>query len=158
MVNSVRLLVLFLLAVTATAGCAGISSDSSSDEVRAFFITAQEANYLGVLCMSPKQMDLTAYSHLMGVKYPPTTSVEVLDSPPSRPYLAFAVLESPVPYISETYAPALLEDFKNKARAIGADAIILCPPKVEVLPRRQRSAKMEAVAVKYRLEEPTKSP
>jgi hypothetical protein len=157
MANSGRLFGIFLLAVILTAGCTSMGSNSSSDEVRAFFVTAQEANYLGVLCMSPRQMDLSSYSHLMGIKYPPTHSVEVLNSPPSRPYQAFAVLESPVPYASETYDPALLEDFKNKARAIGADAIILFPPKVEILPRRQNSAKMEAVAVKYRLENPMDS-
>ncbi len=143
-----------LAAMILTAGCAGIGQQSPSDEVKAFFVAANEANLLGVQCSSTKQLDLSGYAHLMGIKYPPTQSVEVLSSPPSRPYQAFAVLEASVRYPSETYDATLLEDFKNKAKAIGADAIIFCRPTDGAgLPLLQKSSKLGAVAVKYRLEE-----
>lgn len=148
--------VLPLLAVIILmAGCVGVGQQSSPDEVRAFFMAANEANYLGVMSMSPNQVDLSGYTHLMGIKYPPTQKVDVLSSPPSRRYQAFAVLESSIPYASETYDPALLEGLKNKARAIGADAIILCHPadRLALMSGLEKSSKIVALAVKYRLED-----
>jgi hypothetical protein len=143
----------FLAVIILAAGCAGIGQKAPPDEVKAFFVAANEANLLGVQCLSPNQVDLSGYTHLMGVKYPPTQEVDILDRPPSRPYQAFAVLESSAPYPSGTYDPGLLAGFKDKARAIGADAIILCHPGGrEGLPGLGRSSKIEALAVRYRLE------
>jgi hypothetical protein len=143
---------LLLLGSMVLAGCATVGSKSPPDEVKAFFVAANEANFLGVQCMSPKSVDLSGYTHLMGVKYPPTQTVDVLNSPPARPYQAFAVLASPS--ASERYDANLLESLKNKAKAIGADAIILCgPADRQGIARRHESGKIEAVAVKYRLEE-----
>jgi hypothetical protein len=144
-----------LAAFILAAGCATIEQNSSSpDEVRAFFVTANEANFLGVQSFSSKQMDLSGYTHLMGVKYPPTLSVDVLSALPSRPYQAFAVLETSASSPSETYDTNLLEGIKNKARSIGADAIVFCRPSEGAgLTRLQASSKMVAIAIKYRLED-----
>jgi hypothetical protein len=81
--------------------------------------------------------------------------VDVLSSPPSRRYQAFAVLESSIPYAAETYDPGLLEALKKKARAIGADAIILCHPadRLALMPGLQKASTVEAVAIKYRLDD-----
>jgi hypothetical protein len=140
-----RLWLWLLLALTAW-GCAGVSEKYPSDEAKAYFAAANEANYLGVLCRSPHHVDLSAYTSYMGVKYPPTTAVEVLSEPPSRPYQAFAVLQSPA-------SPTVLAQLTNKAKAIGADAIIICRP-----PAADQAAQAEAVAIKYRLENPEGKP
>jgi hypothetical protein len=139
-----RLGLWLFLALTAW-GCAGVSEKYPSDEAKAYFAAANEANYLGVVCLSPQHVDLSAYTSYMGVKYPPTTAVEVLSGPPSRPYQAFAVLQSPASQSSQDVSPAVLAQLTNKAKAIGADAIIICRPP---------AAKAEAVAIKYRLEKP----
>ena len=133
-------------------GCAGVEEKYPSDEVKAYFAAANEANYLGVLCMSPKQADLSAYTSYMGVKYPPTTAVEVLSEPPSRPFQAFAVLQGAAASESaavQGVSPTMLAQLTTKAKAIGADAIIICRP-----PAAEQPAKAEAVAIKYRLEAP----
>jgi hypothetical protein len=145
--------ILLFLALMAY-GCAGAAEKSSSDEVKAFFMAANEANFLGLTCMSPQYKDLSAYSSFMGVKYPPTASVEVLSGPPSRPYQAFAVLQGPAS-ILPTVTPELLSQLTTKAKAMGADAIILCrqqggPEQTGAVP----PAKVEAVVIKYRLENP----
>lgn len=128
-------------------GCAGVGEKYPSDEVKAYFAAANEANYLGVLCLSPQQVDLSAYTSYMGVKYPPTTTVDVLSEPPSRPYQAFAVLQGGA--ASQGASPTMLAQLTTKAKAIGADAIIICRP-----PAADQAAKAEAVAIKYRLEDP----
>ena len=143
-----RLWLWLLLALTAW-GCAGVSEKYPSDEAKAYFVAANEANYLGVLCLSPQHVDLSAYTSYMGVKYPPTAAVEVLSEPPSRPYQAFAVLQSPASQSSQDVSPTVLAQLTNKAKAIGADAIIICQP-----PAADQAAKAEAVAIKYRLENP----
>jgi hypothetical protein len=144
----------FLVLVTAglvvVTGCAEYSLKSPSQEVKTFFVAGQEADYLGTLHDSSGCVDLSAYSHLAGVKYPPTLKVDVLNQPPSRPYKSFAVLE---------YEPAststslrFMEGLKTKAREIGADAIIICQPGVnQGLPGLPPSTKMQAVAIKYKL-------
>ena len=126
-------------------GCAGVDEKYPSKEAKTFFSAANEANFLGVQCMSPSRVDLSAYTSLMGVKYPPTTRVEVLSEPPSRPYQAFAVLQgdSASTDTSQNGASAVLAQLTAKGKAIGADAIILCRP---------QGARAEAVAIKYRLE------
>ncbi len=43
-------------------GCAGVDEKYPSKEAKTFFSAANEANYLGVLCMSPNQVDLSAYT------------------------------------------------------------------------------------------------
>ena len=74
----------------------------------------------------PGTVDLSAYSHLAGVKYPRTVQVDILKKPPSRPYKSFAVLEcQPAPH---SKPDEVLAGLKDKAREIGADAIILCQP------------------------------
>jgi hypothetical protein len=124
---------LFLaLAVIGFSGCAGVhqpgqsqevSVKSQSQEVKAFFAAGNEAHYRGLLDNSSGNVDLSAYSQQMGVKYPRTVRVDVLKSPPSRPYKSFAMLECiPGPHST---SEAVLEGLKNKAREIGADALIL---------------------------------
>ena len=146
-------LLIFLAALGLTSGCGALEQQSPSGEVKAFFVAANEANFLGVQCLSPKQLDLSGYSHLVGVKYPPTLAVDVLQGPPPRPYQAFAVLETSAPAPGGTYDSHSLEGLKDKAKAIGADAIIFCGPQGgEVLPGLSNSSKLAAVAIKYRLE------
>ena len=152
--NTQKSLWLLLLLGLIACGCAGAREISPADEVKAFFVAANEANYLGLMCMSPQYKDLSAYSSFMGVKYPPTDSVEVLSMPPSRPYQAFAVLQGPASS-SPTATPELLAQLTTKAKAMGADAIILCrqpggPEQTDAV----RPAKMEAVVIKYRWENP----
>jgi hypothetical protein len=140
-----------LLSLTLIAwGCVGVKEKYPSDEAKAYFAAANEANYLGVLHQSPKHVDLSAYTIYLGVKYPPTTTVEVLSEPPSRSYQAFAVLQgsdasdSPA---SRAVSSAMMAQLINKAKAIGADAIIVCRC-------CDQPAKVEAVAIRYRLENP----
>jgi hypothetical protein len=144
----IKTLGILLLSALMAYGCAGASEKSSSDEVKAFFMAANEANFLGLTCNSPQYKDFSAYSSFMGVKYPPTASVEVLSGPPSRPYQAFAVLQGPASS-SLTATPDLVSQLTTKAKAMGADAIILCQQTGTVPP-----AKVEAVVIKYRLENP----
>jgi hypothetical protein len=135
------------------AGCAaGVSQKSPPQEVRAFFLAAHEANFLGLSCFSPTHVDLSAYSHLLGVKYPPTAAVEVLTAPPARPYQAFAVLTGARPEAAADTG-SLIEKFRDKARTLGADAIVLCQPG-----GTQGAAALEAVAIKYEFEPPRGSP
>ena len=124
---------LFLaLAVIGSSGCANlnqqgqsqeVSVKSQSQEVNAFFVAGNEAHYRGILSDSSGNMDLSAYSQQIGVKYPRTAQVDVLKAPPSRPYKSFAILEcKPGPH---SKFEEVLEGLKSKAREIGADAIIL---------------------------------
>jgi hypothetical protein len=139
-------------AVMVLSGCAVVNVQSPPPEVKSFFVAGKEANYLGVLCLSPNAMDLSAYDQQMGIKYPPTLKVDVLNGPPSRPYKSFAVLEcDPSSYPNPEN---LLEGFKDKGREIGADAIILCHagPGQGSLEKRP-TQKMQAVAIKYKFTE-----
>lgn len=147
--NTWKAIWLLLLLGLCVWGCAGVDEKYPSKEAKTFFSAANEANYLGVLCMSPNQVDLSAYASLMGTKYPPTASVEVLSEPPSRPYQAFAVLQgdSAPADTSQGVPQAILAQLTTKGKAIGADAIILCRPPGS-------TARAEAVAIKYRLENP----
>ena len=113
-----------------------------------FFVAGKEAQYLSLQCPTSGSADLSAYTHLTKVKYPPTFQVDVLREPPSRPYQSFAVLEfEPAPL---SRAEEVVAGLKGKAREIGADAIILCPSgpdqKLAGIPP---TAKMQAVAIKY---------
>ena len=56
-------------------------------------------------------------------RYPPSRSVQILLKPPVRPYVEIAKLESKG-MIGEP-EPALLEDARERAREIGAEAIIV---------------------------------
>jgi len=135
-------------AVLVVAGCAEFNLKSASPEVKTFFVAGQKADFLGTRCDTSGYVDLSAYSHLAGVKYPPTPRVEVLNQPPSRPYKSFAVLE----YEPASHSATLIEGLKDKAREIGADAIILCEPgENQGLPGLPPSSKMQAVAIKYKL-------
>ena len=140
-------------AILGFSGCAAISLKSPSQEVKAFFVAGNQANYLALLCNSSANVDLSAYSHFMGVKYPPTPKVEVLRTPPSRPYKSFAVLEcEPAPHAKPE---EVWEGLKDKAREIGADAIILCHSEPDQgLPKTAPTAKTQAVAIKYILTRP----
>jgi uncharacterized lipoprotein YddW (UPF0748 family) len=142
---------LLVLALT-LCGCVGATEKYPSDQAKEFFQAANEAKFRGVWCQSPERIDLSAYTPYMGVKYPPTTSVEVLSAPPSRPYQCFAVLEGARAAAARpgTVAPEALAQFTAKAKDIGADAIILRFPPEAV--GAHRSARMEALAIKYRLE------
>ena len=57
-----------------------------------------------------------------GTTYSPTEHVELLFDQPDRPYTTIAVLESRGPI--GLGLPELLEDMKEKAKAVGADAVI----------------------------------
>ena len=125
---------LFLaLAIIGFSGCANVNQQgqsqevsvkSQSQEVNTFFVAGNEAHYRGLLSNSPGNVDLSAYSQQIGVKYPRTVQVDVLKAPPSRPYKSFAILEcKPGPH---SKSEEVLEGLKSKAREIGADAIILC--------------------------------
>ena len=149
---------LFLaLAVIGFSGCANVNQQgqsqevsvkSQSQEVKAFFVAGKEANYLALQSPTSGSVDLSAYSHLMEIKYPPTIQVDVLKTAPSRPYKSFAVLEcEPAP---NSRPEEVVERLKGKAREIGADAIILGPSGPDqVLPGIPPAAKMQAVAIKY---------
>ena len=81
-------------ALSLLVGCRGVGSTANPDaQVKTFFLAANEANFL---CLKDRPLqggpDFSAYSHLMDMKYPPTTSVEVLTAPPAKPYQVFAVL------------------------------------------------------------------
>jgi hypothetical protein len=144
---------IFLVLITAVlvvSGCAECNLKSPAPEVRAFFVAGHEADFLGTLCSSSGAVDLSAYSHLAGVKYPPTTKVEVLNQPPSKPYRSFAVLEYDA--LASSASEALMADLQSKAREIGADAIIICKPGVsQGLAGLPPSTKVQAVAIKYKL-------
>jgi hypothetical protein len=152
-------LLILLSAAVLTAGCATVERQSAPHEVKVFFGAANAANFQGIQRGSGKQLDLSGYTHLMEVQYPPTQTVEVLNRPPSRPYQAFAVLETSLPSSTPTYDPKMLDSIKDKARAIGADAIIFCGPQDRMgLPGLENSSNLAAVAVKYRVEGQTRRP
>ena len=134
--------------VTGVSGCAAINLMSPPQEVKAFFVAGNEATYLGLQSPSSGNVDLSAYSHLMGIKYPRTFQVDVLRKPPSRPYKSFAVLEcDPAPHST---SEEVVEGLKDKAREIGADAIILCGSGLDHgLPGMEPTSKMQAVAIRY---------
>jgi len=141
---------LFLCLALTVGGCVGAAEKYPSDQAKDFFHAANEANFQGVLCQSPQYIDISAYTPYLGVKYPPTDSVAVLSAPPSRPYQCFAVLEgASVSSRSSTIPPEVLNQFVAKAKAIGADALILRSPH-----GGQTSRRVEAAAIKYRLENP----
>ena len=139
---------LFLAAaVMGVSGGAGTILKSPSQEVSAFFVAGKEAKYLALQCPTSGYVDLSAYTHLMGIKYPRTFQVDVLRNPPSRPYQAFAVLEcEPAP---NAKSDEVMAGLKDKAMEIGADAIILCQGPDQGLPGMPPTSKMQAVAIRY---------
>jgi hypothetical protein len=149
------MLFLFLgSAVMSVSGCAEIDRRSPSQEVKTFFVAGKEAQYLSLQCPTSGSVDLSAYTHLMEIKYPPTFQVDVLRKAPSRPYKSFAVLEcEPAPY---SRPEEMVEGLKGKAREIGADAIILCQSGPgQGLPEILPTAKLQAVAIRYVLMSPS---
>jgi hypothetical protein len=135
-------------AVMGVSGCAEPNRVSPSQEVGAFFVAGQEAQYLALECPTAGSVDLSAYAHLTGVKYPPTFQVDVLKKPPSRPHKSFAVLE--YNSTSQLAPGAVTAKLQEKAREIGADAIILCQTGPgQKLPGIPAGGKIQAVAIKY---------
>lgn len=135
-------------AVMGISGCAAFNRKSPSQEVKAFFVAGKQAQYLALTCPTSGSVDLSAYSYLMEIKYPPTLQVDVLRKAPSRPYKSFAVLESEPAF--DARVEQVVEGLKGKAREIGADAIILCQGSPDQgLPQMPPAAKMQAVAIKY---------
>jgi hypothetical protein len=134
--------------VMGVSGCAAINLKSPSQEVKAFFVAGKEAHYLALQCPTSGSVDLSAYSHLMEIKYPPTLQVDVLRKAPSRPYKSFAVREcESAPH---SRPEEMVEGLKGKAREISADAIIPCQGGPDQgLPEMPPTAKMQAVAIKY---------
>jgi hypothetical protein len=130
--HGVAIFLFLASAIIGFPGCANLSQPgqsqevtvkSQSQEVDAFFVAGHEAHYQSLLGDSSGNVDLSAYSRQMRIKYPRTIQVDVLKAPPSRPYKSFAILEcKPGPLSTSGEA---LERLKNKAREIGADAIIL---------------------------------
>ena len=154
MINIGKRLGLLLFLTLIAWGCVGVKEKYPSDEAKAYFTAANEAYYQGVMNQSPQCVDLSAYTIYLGIKYPPTTTVEVLSEPPSRPYQSFAVLQGPGASdspASREVSSTVLAQLINKAKAIGADAIIICR-------YWDQPAKVEAVAIKYRLEHPEEKP
>jgi hypothetical protein len=140
-------------AVMGIFGCAETNRVSPSQEVGTFFVAGREAQYLALQCPTSGSVDLSAYAHLSGVKYPRTFHVDVLREPPSRPYQSFAVLAyDPAPPAKPEEVETGLTD---RAKEIGADAIILCQTgpgqKLAGIPP---TAKMQAVAIKYIIASP----
>lgn len=137
------------------SGCGEINRSSPSQEAKEFFVAGKEANYRALQSPTSGSADLSAYAHLMEIKYPPTSQVEVLRKPPSRPYKSFAVLEfEPAP---NSRTEEAVEGLKGKAREIGADAIILQTGPDQELSGKPPRGKMQAVAIKYILtSRPTK--
>lgn len=135
-------------AVMGVSGCAETNRLSPAQEVGSFFVAGKEAQYLALQCPTSGSADLSAYAHLTGVKYPRTFQVDVLREAPSRPYKSFAVLEyDPAPQAKPEEVEAGLKD---KAREIGADAIILCQTGPDQkLPGIPPTTKKQAVAIKY---------
>lgn len=127
-------------------GCGGVVT-RSSPEIKTFFLAGQEARLTGMeKTLRQERVDLTAYAHLMEVKYPPTSKVEVLQGPPVQGYVVFAVLQGPKPPDVPSDDSKIIEGLKTKAQAIGADAIIICQD-----PHGAEN-NLEVLAVKYRLE------
>jgi hypothetical protein len=141
-------------AVMGVSGCAEINRRSPSQEIKAFFVAGKEAQYLALQCPTSGAVDLSAYTHLMEIKYPPTFQVDVLRKAPSRPYKSFAVLEcEPAPH---SRPEEMVEGLKGKAREIGADAIILCQSGPgQGLPEIPPTAKLQAVAIRYVMTSPS---
>lgn len=154
--NTFNLSLFLLLPALIFCGCAGVAENHSDAERRAFFAAAQQANLQGLTCMNPRQyVDLSGYAPYLGVKYPPTDSVEILTKPPSKPHQAFAFLQCAGPAAvnpSGILAPAVLSELTSQAKAIGADAIIVRTGRDHTDQKNGGADKVEAVAIKYRLE------
>ena len=146
------------------SGCANVNQSGQSqqevilnpqsEEVSVFFVAGKAAHYLALECPTSGSVDISAYTHLMEVKYPPTFHVDVLKKAPSRRYKTFAVLEcKPGP---QSRSEMMLAGLKRKAREIGADAIILCQGgQVKGLPEMPPTSKMQAVAIRYIVTSPS---
>lgn len=71
---------------------------------------------------------LSGCAHTSGIMldntatYPPSEKVEIVMNPPSRPYVEIAMLETAAPV--GTPLTDLLENMRQKAKALGADAVI----------------------------------
>jgi hypothetical protein len=129
-------------AVMAVSGCSTIELKTPPSNVKAFFVAGSKANLLALKSLSPNCVDLSAYDQQIGVRYPPTLRVDILRQPPARPYKVFAVLEY-------NGSEVLMDGLKNKAREIGADALILCH--ADTNQGFWGAQKMQAVAIKYKL-------
>ena len=151
--NAATIFLLLGAAAMGVSGCAETNRVSPSQEVGAFFVAGKEAQYRALECPTSGAVDLSAYAHLSGVKYPRTFQVDVLREAPSRPYKSFAVLEyDPAPQAKPGEVEAGLMD---KAREIGADAIILCQTgSDQKLPGIPPTTKRQAVAIKYIMTSP----
>jgi hypothetical protein len=146
--NKFKDVILILAAgVLLAVGCRGGEvTHSSSPEVRAFFVAGQQARLLGMRdTLSRESIDLSAYAHLMEVRYPPTTKVDVLKGPPAQSFVLFATLKGPKPPGAACDDPAVIQGFTAKARDIGADAIIICSPGAS-------DSSLEVLAIKYKRE------
>ena len=149
---AVTILLFLGSAVMGISGCAEVNRTSPSQEVGDFFVAGKEAQYLALQDPRSGSVDLSAYAHLTGVKYPRTFQVDVLREPPARPYKSFAVLEYPA---SQSEPEAVTARLQDKAREIGADAIILCQTGPDQkLPGIPPTAKRQAVAIKYIMTSP----
>lgn len=76
----------------------------------------------GLLGACAAQTDVTV-TPVARVKLVPTTLVEVLQAPPSRPYFIIAHLDASAP--AGTPAAQVLASLQSKAQALGASAIIV---------------------------------
>jgi len=136
-------------------GCSGLGPAANPNvQVKTFFLAANEANFLCLKERPPQGgPDLSAYSHLMDMKYPPTTSVEVLTAPPAKPYQVFAVLAGPKPTELQAGDSGSMAGFITQAKAIGADAVMFCPEAGGAA-----SGAKEVLAIKYKVEKPQTRP
>jgi hypothetical protein len=132
-------------------GCGGLGPTVNPNaQVKTFFLAANEANFL---CLKDRPLqggpDLSAYSHLMDMKYPPTTSVEVLTAPSAKPYQVFTVLVGPKSVELRAGDSGSMAGFVTQAKAIDADAVMFCPEGSGAA-----SGAKEVLAIKYKVEKP----
>ena len=92
---------------------AGATVEPFMHPIRSIFL-AGVVLFLGACAVNTRVIELNP-AH----RFPPTQSVEILLQKPDRPYVEIALLEA-----SGTSEIELLEDAREKAKALGADAIV----------------------------------
>ena len=109
-------------------------------------------------CSTPRTTSVMLGS---STTYSPTSNIEILMKPPSKPYIEMALLESPEGF----NVPDLLIEMKEKAKQLGADAILYInesirqhPPSTTYMPITGgyqsiggvTYIKVKAIAIKYK--------
>jgi len=93
----------------------------------------------------------SGYTLLKNTQYAPTENVEVLFEPPIKPYESFAMIEARSYTVPRATIPDLINELKNKAKNLGADAIIISNKAGEVVYLGGQTAPtLNAIAIKYK--------